>query len=176
VVGPEYTAIAACCAGVALGRWSIFGRGVRLLVLSFTFAITVVTLLALGCRAFGMISLEEITRPRPNTGFIWHPDQWSVVVALIAGAAGALALALSKTSTLVGVFISVTTVPAAGNLALGLAFLNGSEISGSGAQLVINLVGMLISGTLVLLLVRWCWPRVTSASERVFGRQADLND
>ena len=62
-----------------------------------------------------------VTRPRPNTGFIWHPDMWSFMVALVAGAAGVLALAIEKTSTMVGVFISVTTVPAAGNLALGLA-------------------------------------------------------
>ena len=107
----------------------------RLLVLSFVFAIAVVTVLALLAPRVGMITLDEVTRPRPNTGFIWHPDQWSFIVALIAGAAGALALALSKTATLVGVFISVTTVPAAGNLALGLAFRDSSEIRGSAAQL-----------------------------------------
>jgi uncharacterized hydrophobic protein (TIGR00271 family) len=175
VVGPEYSAVAACCAGIALGRWGLFARGVRLLVLSFVFAITVVTLLALLARGLGMITLEEVTRPRPSTGFIWHPDTWSFVVALIAGAAGALALALSKTSTLVGVFISVTTVPAAGNLALGLAFWDRGEIAGSGAQLVINIVGMQIAGTVVLLLMRGWWPRLSSASERVFGRQSDLS-
>jgi uncharacterized hydrophobic protein (TIGR00271 family) len=176
VVGPEYSAVAACCAGIALGRWSLFTRGVRLLVLSFLFAIAVVTLLALVARGFGMVTLHDVTRPRPNTGFIWHPDQWSFIVALIAGAAGALALALSKTATLVGVFISVTTVPAAGSLALGLAFWDTSEILGSGAQLVVNIVGMQIAGALVLLLMRWCWPNVTAWSERVFGRQADLED
>ncbi len=175
VVGPEYSAVAACCAGLALRRWDLFGRGVRLLTLAFTFAIGVVTLLALFARALGLVTLDEVTRPRPNTGFIWHPDQWSFAVALIAGAAGALALALSKTATLVGVFISVTTVPAAGNLALGLAFWDRDEIAGSGAQLLINLVGMQIAGAAVLILMRWCWPSVTRASERVFGRQSDLD-
>ena len=174
VVGPEYSAVAACCAGIALGRWSLFARGVRLLVLSFLFAIAVVTLLALAARGLGMITLDEVTRPRPNTGFIWHPDQWSFIVALIAGAAGALALALSKTATLVGVFISVTTVPAAGNLALGLAFRDTGEITGSGEQLLLNIIGMQIAGAVVLLLMRWCWPWLTAASERVFGSQADL--
>ncbi len=71
-----------------------------------------------------------MTRPRPNTGFIWHPDAWSFIVALLAGAAGALALAIEKTATMVGVFISVTTVPAAGNLALGLAVWESGEIDG----------------------------------------------
>ena len=31
-------------------------------------------------------------RPRPQTGFIWHPDRWSFIVALMAGAAGVLAM------------------------------------------------------------------------------------
>ena len=46
----------------------------------------------------------------------------------LAGAAGVLALAIQKTATMVGVFISVTTVPAAGNLALGLALGEPGEI------------------------------------------------
>jgi hypothetical protein len=41
---------------------------------------------------------------------------------LIAGAAGVLSLTSAKTGGLSGVFISVTTIPAAGNVALGLAF------------------------------------------------------
>jgi uncharacterized hydrophobic protein (TIGR00271 family) len=174
VVGPEYSAVAAAIAGVALGRWGLFARGLRLLVLSFVFAIAVVAVVALVGRATGFIDLDDITRPRPNTGFIWHPDQWSFVVALLAGAAGALALALSKASTMVGVFISVTTVPAAGNLALGLAFWNRTEMVGSVEQLGINIAGMVISGTVVLLVMRAWWPWLTARSELVFGRQSDF--
>ena len=176
VVGPEYSAVAAASAGIALRRWDVLAHGLRLLVFAFAFAIAVITAISAVGRATGFISLEEITRPRPNTGFIWHPDQWSFVVALLAGAAGTLALTLSKTATMVGVFISVTTVPAAGNLALGLAFQDGTEIRGSAAQLVINIVGMVVAGAVVLLVMRWCWPWVTTASERLFGRQADLDD
>ncbi len=110
-----------------------------------------------------------VTQPRPNTGFIWHPDKWSFIVALVAGAAGALALAIQKTATMVGVFISVTTVPAAGNLALGLAVGNPEEIAGSLAQLGINIVGMIISGTLLLLVVRTSWPWITTHTERLLG-------
>ena len=175
VVGPEYSAVGAASAGLALRRWGLTVRGLRLLILAFAFAIAVITLFSLLARAIGMVSVDEITRPRPNTGFIWHPDQWSFVIALLAGAAGALALALSKTATLVGVFISVTTVPAAGNLALGLAFWERTEIVGSAEQLAINICGMVVAGAVVLLLMRWCWPQVTAFSEHVFGRQADLD-
>ena len=122
-----------------------------------------VTLLALLARGLGLVTLEEVTRPRPNTGFIWHPDQWSFVVALIAGAAGALALALSKTAILVGVFISVTTVPAAGNLALGLAFLGRRARSrGSARSWASTSWAWSVAGAVVLLLMRSSGRRSTA--------------
>jgi len=169
VVGPEFSAIAAASAGIVLLRWNLVFRSMRLLVLSFAFAVAVVTVASLLMRALGWITPELVAQPRPNTGFIWHPDKWSFIVALIAGAAGALALAIQKTATMVGVFISVTTVPAAGNLALGLAVWDQGEIVGSLAQLGANVSGMLISGTLLLLVVRRWWPWITTRTERVLG-------
>jgi uncharacterized hydrophobic protein (TIGR00271 family) len=172
VVGPEFSAIAAACAGIVLGRWGLTARSLRLLILSFLFAIAVVTLLALVGRWSGAITAEDVTRARPNTGFIWHPDLWSFVVALLAGAAGALALAIEKTATMVGVFISVTTVPAAGNLALGVAVGESSEITGSLAQLGANVGGMILAGTLLLAFMRVAWPWLTARSERLLGAQS----
>jgi uncharacterized hydrophobic protein (TIGR00271 family) len=169
VVGPEFAAVGATSAGLVLGSWLLAGRGLRLLVLSFAFAVLVVMLLALLARAVGMIEVEDVTRSRPGTGFIWHPDQWSFVVALIAGAVGALALALDRTATMVGVFISVTTVPAAGNLALALALGVGPEITGSLEQLGLNLAAMIVSGVAVLALMRAWWPWITRQSERIPG-------
>jgi len=85
----------------------------------------------------------------------------SVLVAIVAGAAGVLSLTSAKLGGLSGVFISVTTVPAAGNIALGLAFLVPSEIWGSAAQLVINLIGMAFAGWATLLLQQTLWARVS---------------
>ncbi len=175
VVGPEFSAVAAASAGVALWRMDLFARGMRLLVFSFAFAIAVVAIAALGAHLLGLIEPDDVMRARPNTGFIWHPDLWSVVVALLAGAAGALALALSKTATMVGVFISVTTVPAAGNLALGIALWQSSEIWGSLGQLGLNIGCMVVAGAVVLVLMRFGWVRLTTWSERFFGRQSDLS-
>ena len=118
----------------------------------------------------GLVTSEMVSRPRPQTGFIWHPDRWSFIVALIAGAAGVLALSTEKANAMVGVFISVTTVPAAGNLALALGTWTESEITGSLAQLLVNLGGMLLAGAVVLGLQRLLWHRVSAASERLFFR------
>ncbi len=171
VVGPEFSAVAAAAAGLVLGRWAMVGRSLALLALSFAFAVAVVVVLALVARATGLLTADLVTAPRPNTGFIWHPDAWSFIVALVAGAAGALALAIEKSATMVGVFISVTTVPAAGNLALGVAVWDGGEILGSLAQLGANISGMVISGTLLLLFVKLCWGGVMELSERLLPQR-----
>jgi uncharacterized hydrophobic protein (TIGR00271 family) len=169
VVGPEYSAVAAASVGIVLANGGLLLRSLRLLLFSFLLAIAVVTLLALVAGAFGLVTEEIVTRPRPNTGFIWKPDAWSLIVAVLAGIAGTLALAIERQATMVGVFISVTTVPAAGNLALGLAIWDLKEVGGSAAQLGLNLFGMVLAGVVTLLLVRTTWPWLAERSERIFG-------
>ena len=171
VVGPEFSAVAAVSVGIVFARWGLVGRSLQLLVYSFTFAVAVVAVLAWLVSLTGALDAEMITRPRPNTSFIWHPDMWSLVVALVAGAAGVLALAIEKTATMVGVFISVTTVPAAGNLALGLGLWQTSEILGSLEQLGVNIAGMVVAGVVVLFLMRVGWTWVTVQAERLFGER-----
>lgn len=168
VVGPEFGTVAAITTGVVFARWRLTLEAVRLLVLSFAACIVLVALLSYVADLTGLVTSEMVSRPRPQTGFIWHPDRWSFIVALIAGAAGVLALSTSKANAMVGVFISVTTVPAAGNLALALGTWTPSEISGSIAQLGVNLAGMIVAGVVVLALQRLLWTRVTAASERLF--------
>jgi uncharacterized hydrophobic protein (TIGR00271 family) len=150
VVGPEFGPVAAIAVGLVLGRTRLVADAAWLLVSGFVVAIAVTTALALLARAAGWISATNLSDPRPLTGFIWTPDRWSFVVALLAGAAGVLSLTAGRSNALIGVFISVTTVPAAGNLALAFALAVPGEIGGASAQLGINLLGMTIAGCVVL--------------------------
>lgn len=170
VVGPEFGAVASVCLGLVFARWGIAWRAAALLLGAFAFAVVVVTGAALLARAAGMLTPEMLARPRPQTGFIYQPDEWSFIVAMVAGTAGVLALSLEQSNTMVGVFISVTTVPAAGNLALGLALWDTGEILGSLAQLGVNLGGMVLAGTLFLVFQRLFWVRLTAVTARVLGR------
>jgi uncharacterized hydrophobic protein (TIGR00271 family) len=154
VVGPEFGPVAAICVGIALGRPRLVLGAARLLLLGFVVAIAVTAALALAADAAGWIAPADLARARPNTGFIWAPDRWSFVVALLAGAAGVLSLTAGRSSALVGVFISVTTVPAAGNLALAVALRVPDEISGAALQLGVNLCGMVLAGTALLAVQR----------------------
>lgn len=169
VVGPEFGAVGATAVGLVFGRWALAGKATLLLLGAFLLSVLVVALLAVVARLIGLVDAGVLAQPRPQTGFIWHPDIWSFLVALIAGTVGAMALSLGRTQTMLGVFIAVTTVPAAGNLALGLALLDWGEIAGSAAQLGLNLAGMVLAGTAVLAFQRRYWAQLSGGVERVFG-------
>ena len=101
--------------------------------------------------AAGWLTLDTV-RNIHEVDFIFQVGPLSFAVSLLAGAAGMLSLMSSKSAALVGVFISVTTVPAAG-AAVVAAILGDWPVAGeSAAQLAVNLVGIVISGVLVLVL------------------------
>lgn len=170
VIGPEFATVAAICTGLALHSLSLAARSALVLVASFVFAMLVVALLALLTRGFGLLGPDAVTRPRPETEFIWQPTTWSFVVAILAGTAGVLALSVEKAQAMVGVFISVTTVPAAGNFALALGLWVPSEMGGAATQLGINLAGMITAGTVTLMVQRHAWHHVQRAVKPVLRR------
>lgn len=107
--------------------------------------------------AIGQFSEEMLDSPRPNTGFIWKPDPLSLVVSLLAGVAGVLSLTSAKSGALVGVAISVTTVPAAANAAVALGYGELAQMWGSIEQLLVNLGGIMLAGILTLLAQKLLW-------------------
>ncbi|GAA0618641.1 DUF389 domain-containing protein [Kribbella sandramycini] len=157
VVGPEFGVIAALALGLALHKTTLVSGAAVLLLKGFLVAIVLTVAAALLARAAGWIDVGNITAARPLTGFIWRPDKWSAVVAVLAGCAGVLSQTAGRANALVGVFISVTTVPAAGDLALSVALWAPSHIGGSAAQLGINLGGMTVAGVITLLAQRALW-------------------
>jgi uncharacterized hydrophobic protein (TIGR00271 family) len=90
VVGPEFAVVAALAVGLALGRPTLTVRAFSLLVLGFVVAIAITMVAALLARAVGWIDIGNVTAERRLTGFIWRPDRWSAVVAVLAGCAGVL--------------------------------------------------------------------------------------
>lgn len=160
VLGPEFIAIAALGVALVRRRGGLFRIAARTLILGFVVAIAITAVAALIARALGWIVAADVTGPRPSTAFIYSPDKWSFIVAVAAAAAGVLSLTSDRVGGLSGVFISVTTVPAAGNVALGLAFGAGHEIWGSTLQLIVNLGGMAIAGWATLAFQQTVWSRV----------------
>ena len=166
VIGPEFMAITALGLALVRRRRSLFLQALRTLVLGFLIAMTVITVGSLIGRATGTITAEEVMAVRPGTAFIYTPNLWSLIVAVIAAAAGVLALTSQRGSGLVGVFISVTTIPAAANICIGVAFGLWSEVVGSSLQLAINVTGMALAGWGTLALQQAVWSRVSRRQER----------
>jgi uncharacterized hydrophobic protein (TIGR00271 family) len=166
VVGPEFSAVAAICLALARPTLALLPQGLTTLFGGFAIAIAVSAPLWLLAHAVGLASKADAVAG-PATDFIVQPDIWSFVIALLAGIAGVLALTTSKSGPLVGVFISVTTVPAAGTVALCLGVGLWSEIPGALLQLGVNIAGMVLSGTLTLVLQRVVWTRVQGSVRTV---------
>lgn len=161
VVGPEFGPLAGLAVGIIRHRLGIVRRAATALLVGFPLAILVVALLALVARGVGLIHTSDITGPGRQTEFIYHPGWFSLITALVAGCAGMLSLTSSKSAALVGVFISVTTIPAAGNAAVGAVLGQSHETWQSLAQLGINLVGISVAGLVTLVVMRRFSDRVT---------------
>jgi len=170
VLGPEFVPIAALGLALVRRRGTLFGLAARTLLLGFGVAITATTIAAFAARALGWIVTEDVTGERPGTDFIYSPDKWSFIVALIAAAAGVLSLTSAKMGGLSGVFISVTTVPAAGNVALGIAFGAAEEVGASAVQLALNISGMVLAGWATLALQHLVWNRKARHRQRLLSR------
>lgn len=148
-------------------RPSVARSATRAIVVGFVVAIAVTALVCLAGRGLGWFGPELRGDARPQTGFITRPDRWSFVVAVLAGVAGVLSLTSAKSGALVGVFISVTTVPAIADIGLSLALGSGTELGRAALQLGINLGGILVAAAATLVLQRAVWHRVPAVVPRM---------
>lgn len=149
VVGPEFGPLAALAVSLVRRRLDLARRASIALLVGFPVAMAATALFVLGGEALGWIRLGS-TRQLNEVDFIFQVGPLSFVVALLAGAAGMLSLVSAKSAALVGVFISVTTVPAAGFAVVAASVGEWDVAAESAAQLGLNLVGITVAGVLVL--------------------------
>ena len=76
---------------------------------------------------------------------------------MVAGIAGVLSLTNSKSGALIGVLISVTTIPAASAIGVEIAYGDVSEAGGAALQLGINLAAIALAGVVTLFVQRRCY-------------------
>ncbi|KQS58747.1 hypothetical protein ASG36_12090 [Geodermatophilus sp. Leaf369] len=167
VMGPEFSPLAGIALGLVHRHRAVIRHSVRSLTVGFAIATVLTIGFCLALRGLGWADVGDLLAERPATGFITRPDRWSFPVAFIAGVAGMLALTSSKSASLVGVFISVTTVPAVAAFSLGVAFGDWADAGRSVLQLGINVVGILLAAVLTLLVLKAVWRRVPRAVPRL---------
>ena len=151
VVGPEFGPLAALAVGLVLRRGDLLRRAGVALGAGFPVAMVVTALVTLLSVAVGLLDVGDFRNgARPEVDFVYEVGWYSLIVALLAGAAGMLAMTSAKSAALVGVFISVTTVPAAGYAAVAAVTGDWTRSWQSVVQLVVNLVGIVVAASVVL--------------------------
>ncbi len=153
VVGPEFGPLAALAVAIVRRRGDLARRAASALLIGFPVAMLLTAGATLGAEALGWVTLQD-TSQLQDVDFIFQIGPLSLAVALLAGAAGMLSLVSAKSAALVGVFISVTTVPAAGFAVIAATIGDWAVAAESTAQLALNLVGIVVAGVLVLWLHR----------------------
>ncbi|MEJ3654818.1 DUF389 domain-containing protein [Actinomycetes bacterium KLBMP 9759] len=151
VLGPEFGPLAAIAVGIALRRGDLVKRGAVALGVGFPFAMGITAAATVLFEAMGLLRVADLDM-LDQVDFIYEVGPFSLIVALLAGAAGMLALTSAKSASLVGVFISVTTVPAAAFASVAIVEGRFAQAGGSALQLVVNIIGMVVAALAVLLL------------------------
>lgn len=157
VVGPEYGVLAGVALGVHKRRFDRAASAAAALAVGFVVAITSAGLGTLVIRATDRVPDVYEEGANVLTEFVAHPDVFAVAVAILAGIAGTLALTEARSGTLTGVLISVTTIPAAADVGIGLAFWNAEVTLGALAQLVLNLGCLIAAGVVTLRIQARYW-------------------
>lgn len=159
VVGPEFGPLAGICVALVQRKTQLAVRSLTALAVGFPLAMLASFLLTSILRATGSAPDELHAADHPATLFISNPNEYSALVAVLAGIAGMLSLSTAKSGALVGVLISVATIPAAANVGVAAAYGDGSEMAGAAAQLGVNIVCIVAAGVATLSLQRAVYAR-----------------
>jgi uncharacterized hydrophobic protein (TIGR00271 family) len=147
------------CVALVERRPALAARSRGALAAGFPIAIAAAWISAEVYRATGLTGDTFSTTGHSLANVISSPDWFSVIVAFCAGVAGMLSLTTAKSSVLIGVLISVTTIPAAANVGVSLAYKDWDQMWGSLGQLGLNLSVIVVAGTQTLAVQRAVWVR-----------------
>jgi uncharacterized hydrophobic protein (TIGR00271 family) len=154
VVGPEFGPLAGLSVALVGRRPDFARRSLTALGVGFAAGIVLAWVATLIYKGIGVTADDFSTASHDLTGFISKPDFFSFTVAFAAGIVGMLSLTNAKSGALIGVLISVTTIPAASNIGVAAAYGDWHDAAGAAGQLAINLTTIVLAGVLTLYIQR----------------------
>lgn len=172
VVGPEFGPVAGLSVALVERRPDLGLRSLAALTVGFPIGITGAFLFSLFAKWTGLVDSGFAVGEQPLTAFISEPSTFSFIVALFAGVAGVLSLTSAKSGALIGVLISVTTIPAAAAIGVAAAFGDWPDWRGAIAQLAINLTAIVIAGIGTLLVQNRVYERRRQRHRGDYSRAA----
>jgi uncharacterized hydrophobic protein (TIGR00271 family) len=154
VVGPEFGPLAGLSVALVQRQGKLVRRSLGALAVGFPVGVALTLVTVVIFKKTGLGPATYTAGDHSLTGFISNPDFFSFFVAFVAGVAGMLSLTSAKSGALVGVLVSVTTIPAAANIAVAATYGDWSEARGAAAQLAINLTSIVLAGAITLYIQR----------------------
>jgi len=170
-VGPEFGPLAALAVALVRRQWKLGRSAALALGVGFPVAMLAAAFTAWLSVPLGLFPADVLDRGSA-ADFIYHPGPYSLIVAVLAGTAGMLSVISRRSAALIGVFISVTTVPAAGFVAVALVLGEFEKAAGSALQLALNLVGIVAAAVAVLVFYRFIPKRLPDAAALRLKRKA----
>ncbi|HYN52878.1 MAG TPA: DUF389 domain-containing protein [Thermoleophilaceae bacterium] len=154
VVGPEFGPLAGLSVALVQRQRALARRSLVALAVGFPLGVLVTLATVVIFKESGLGPESYTAADHQLTGFISNPDFFSFFIAFVAGIAGVISLTSAKSGALVGVLVSVTTIPAASNIAVAATYGDWDETLGASAQLGINLISIVLAGVITLFIQR----------------------
>ncbi len=148
-VSPDFLPLAATCIGLVARRPRLVGRGFWTLTAGLAMAGVSAGTLTIVLDGLNLLPSSFQIGENGLAG-LTTVNSSTVVVALVAGVAGILALE-TRASAAVGVAISVTTIPASAYLGVAAGLGEVDKASGALAVLGINVAMLLLGGSMTLM-------------------------
>jgi uncharacterized hydrophobic protein (TIGR00271 family) len=168
VVGPELGPLSGLSVGIIQRRRELVRQSLISLGVGFPLACVAAFVTTWAFQVTGAAPEVLDASQHPATLFISRPDAYTVVIAAICGVVGMLSLTTASAGTLIGVLISVTTIPAAGNVGVAAAYGNTDEMWGALIQLGVNVAVIQVAGLITLRIQRAAFAtRVSKFVERL---------
>jgi uncharacterized hydrophobic protein (TIGR00271 family) len=166
VVSPDFGPLAGVCVGIVTGRPRMASRSLLAILVGFGAASAMAGILSGVLLVTGTVDADFSVESSALARLIASPDAFTFIVAFCAGAAGMLSLTTAKSGALIGVLISVTTIPAASDIGISIATVDGHALVGSIEQLAANIATVIFAGVLTLSIQRGGYLRKRRAHQR----------
>jgi uncharacterized hydrophobic protein (TIGR00271 family) len=158
VLGPEFGPLAGICVATVQRRPGLVRASLTAFVVGVALAVATTWLLSEALIAAGL-EPESFSLSKGVAQLISSPDAYTVLVAACAGIAGMLSLTTAKSGALIGVLVSITTIPAISEIGVAAAEGDGGAARGAATQLGVNVATIIGVGIVTLAIQRAAYER-----------------
>ena len=151
-VSPDLLPLCSVCVGLVGGRRRLTRRALATLVTGLALVGAVASLLTLLLDVTGIVP-DDLVLGSGGLSGLAETDYSTVLIALVAGVAAMLSFE-TRASAVVGVAISVTTIPASAYWGVALGDGQASGAGGALLVLVVNVCLLILSGSATLAVQR----------------------